>query len=104
MSLDKLEKLTKQVQELEPHEQLLLVEQIVSWHRFRTTTQQVPAESESETWAEGELEQLMAEYHPLSTREFVEAGLFGGWEDMGIEDSLEWVQQQRAKTKNRSTW
>ncbi len=32
-------------------------------------------------------------------QEIVEMGLLGGWEDMGIEDSVVWIQEQRRKRK-----
>lgn len=33
------------------------------------------------------------------TGNYMVAGLIGGWEHMGIEDSAEWVNEQRANQK-----
>lgn len=52
-------------------------------------------------WTDEEIESMMSfEGRPLGEIEI------GGWEDMGIEDSVEWVAQQRKKhdEERRKRW
>jgi hypothetical protein len=104
MTDQQLEHLTEQVEKLSPDEQLMLIERIAALLRTRAGQPKERPQAEDETWDEEELRQLLNDNHPMTTQEIVEAGLFGGWEDMGIEDSLVWVEQQRAKTRNRYSW
>lgn len=93
-----------QVGQLSQSEQLLFIERIIAFMRSQATSQTETTLAEPETWDSEELQQLLSDNHPMTTQEIVEAGLFGGWEDMQIQDSLEWVQRQRAKTRGRNTW
>lgn len=56
-----------------------------------------------DTWTEAELEELM-KIEPLTGAEIVAAGLTGTWENQGIEDGLEWVNQQRQKRQSKYQW
>jgi hypothetical protein len=47
-----------------------------------------------------EIKELLT-FRPKSGKEIVESGLAGGWEDMGITDSVEWVEEQRRKQWER---
>jgi hypothetical protein len=38
---------------------------------------------------------------PLTGAEIVAAGLTGGWEHMGITDSVEWLREQRLKRHSK---
>jgi hypothetical protein len=38
---------------------------------------------------------------PMTGAEIVKAGLVGGWESAGIDDSARWVEEQRKKRQNR---
>ena len=40
-------------------------------------------------------------FKPKTGKEIVEQGLVGGWEDMGITDSVAWVEEQRRKQWER---
>ena len=51
-----------------------------------------------------ELAELLTPKEPLSGRQIVEAGLLGGWKDLGIEDSVAWVEQQRARRREKHRW
>jgi len=41
---------------------------------------------------------------PMTGKEIVEAGLLGGWEHLGIEDSVAWVEEQRRKHRRQFNW
>lgn len=67
-------------------------------------TQVEDKEASDETWTEEELAELLKPKKPMTGKEIVEAGLIGGWENMGIEDSVEWVKQQRAARRRKINW
>ena len=60
------------------------------------------------TWTEAELDELFKPKKALTGREIVEkhlaTGVIGSWADMGITDSVEWLEQQRAKRRNKYQW
>lgn len=56
------------------------------------------------TWTDEELAELLKPQKPLTGKEIVEQGYIGGWEDMGIEDSVEWLAQQKAKRRKKYQW
>ena len=41
---------------------------------------------------------------PKTGAEIVAAGHTGGWEDYGISDSVEWVEEQRRKRREQREW
>jgi len=43
-------------------------------------------------------------FKPKTAQEIVEHGIIGGWEDMGITDSVEWVEELRRKQRERNRW
>ena len=49
-----------------------------------------------EAWTPEELERAV-KVEPMTGSEIVKAGLTGGWEGLGITDSVEWVEEQRRK-------
>lgn len=55
-------------------------------------------------WTAEELAELLKPKEPLTGKEMVEQGYIGGWEDMGIEDSVAWLAQQKAKRRNKYQW
>jgi hypothetical protein len=59
---------------------------------------------EDVTWSEEEVAEMLRPKKPLTGQEIVEQGFTGGWEDMGIEDSVEWLAQQRAKRRKKLRW
>jgi hypothetical protein len=58
---------------------------------------------EYQSWTEEELAELLV-IEPLTGHEIVQAGLTGGWSDMGITDSVAWVEAQRRKRRKNLTW
>lgn len=59
--------------------------------------------SEDETWTDEELAAL-SQITPMTGAEIVAAGLVGGWQDLGIEDGAEWVNDQKRRRKVRNQW
>ncbi len=63
---------------------------------------------DSETWTDEELEALLKPKPPLTGKQIVEkhlaSGVIGSWRDEGITDSVEWLEQQRAKRRNKYQW
>ena len=55
-------------------------------------------------FTEEEVEEMLKPKKPLTGKEMVERGFVGGWEDMGIEDSVAWLEQQKAKRRNKFKW
>jgi hypothetical protein len=51
---------------------------------------------EKQPWTDEELKELLT-IKPMTGHEIVAAGLVGGWEDLEITDSVEWVEEQRRK-------
>ncbi len=52
-------------------------------------------------------ESTISEYtrpEPLTGAEIVAQGLTGGWEHMGIEDSVAWLEEQKRKRRERHKW
>lgn len=59
----------------------------------------MPNESIPE-WPPEALEQAL-KTEPLTGAEIIKAGLIGGWEEKGIADGAEWVEEQRRKRRER---
>lgn len=59
--------------------------------------------SPGEAWTQEELERAVR-IEPMSGSEMVQAGLTGGWETLGITDSVEWVEEQRRKRRDQGAW
>ena len=51
-------------------------------------------------WTEEELAESF-DFQPSTLGEILREGLLGGWEDRGITDSVEWVKEQRRKSRER---
>ena len=67
-------------------------------------TIEVPRETNPEQdFTDEEIKELLT-FTPKSGKEIVEQGLIGGWEDMGITDSVAWVEEQRRKERERNRW
>lgn len=43
----------------------------------------------------------LTKLEPMTGAEIIAAGLTGAWEDRGIEDSVEWVEQQRQARREK---
>ncbi len=54
--------------------------------------------NEVEEFTEEEVKNLLT-FTPKTGAEIVAAGLTGGWQDMGINDSVTWVEEQRRKQR-----
>lgn len=63
---------------------------------------------EDDIWTEEELAELLKPKQALTGKEIVEKhlanGVIGSWSDMGITDSVEWLEEQRAKHRNKYQW
>ncbi len=59
---------------------------------------------EDRPWMEDELEELLRPEPPMTGAEIVAAGLTGGWEHLGIEDSVEWLNEQKRRRKEQRKW
>lgn len=102
MTKQELEQLSKQVEELDYEQQLLLIERLITLIENHERTMAEDENNENE-WTEEELAELLKPKKPMTGKEMVAAGLYGGWEDLGIEDGAEWVNRQKAirKAKRR---
>lgn len=58
----------------------------------------------TETWTDEELAELLKPKKPLTGKQIAEQGLLGSWSDMGITDSVEWLESQRAKRRKKFEW
>jgi hypothetical protein len=56
-----------------------------------------------EQFTEDEITEALSP-EPLSGAEIVEQGLTGGWEDMEISDSVEFVDALRHQTERKLSW
>lgn len=83
------------------------VDELLAWllNNYGHTLMDIP---DSETWTDEELEALLKPKPPLTGKQIVEkhlaSGVIGSWSDEGITDSLEWLEQQRAKRRNKYQW
>jgi len=59
---------------------------------------------EDVTWTDEELAELLKPKKPLTGKQIAESGLLGSWADMGITDSVEWLEEQRAKRRKKFEW
>lgn len=70
-------------------------------------TIEVPAHEEipweERPWTDEEIA-AMNQIEPKTGVEIVAAGHTGGWEDYGITDSVEWVEEQRRKRREQRGW
>lgn len=54
-------------------------------------------------WSTEEIERAL-HGEPLTGAEIVAAGLTGGWSGAGIEDSAQWVSEQRRQRREDRDW
>jgi hypothetical protein len=59
--------------------------------------------SEDDIFTEEEVKALL-KFTPRTGAEIAAAGLLGGWEDMGIDDPVAWVEEQRRKQQESRRW
>jgi len=99
MATSELDKIIQMVDSLSDEERQLLVEHIID------SIQPVSQDDYKEEveFTEEEIAEMLTP-EPMTGREIVEAGLTGGWADMGIEDSVEWLKQQRDQRRRRLKW
>jgi len=68
---------------------------------------EVPVEEEipweERPWTDEEIRE-MTTITPKTGAEIVAAGHVGGWEDYGITDSVEWLEEQRRKRREQREW
>ncbi len=65
------------------------------------TSEELPWEERP--WTDEEIE-AMSHIEPKTGAEIVAAGHVGGWEDYGITDTVEWIEEQRRKRQANSQW
>ncbi len=69
-----------------------------------------PASDEDVTWTEAEIADIMSRLNstPMTGKDAYESGLLddviGSWADMGIDDPVEWLEEQRRKRRKRFEW
>ena len=97
----RLEKLSQQAQKTVDEVLLLLLNNY--GHALIEATESMEVEAD-EVWTEAELTELLTPKQPLTGRQIAQAGLLGGWKDMGIEDSLAWLEEQRAQHRKKYQW
>jgi hypothetical protein len=59
-----------------------------------------PTTDDDQDFTNEEIKEFLT-FKPKTGKEIVEHGLVGGWEDMGITDSVAWVEEQRRKQRER---
>ena len=99
MTTSELDEIYQMIDNLSPKERQLLVEHITSADQTDAETPQ-----DDVTFTEEELVALLEPKEPLTGRQIAEKGLLGGWKDLGIEDSVEWLKQQRARRRDKYKW
>ena len=97
----KLEQLSQQAQKTVDEVLLLLLN---NYGQALIEAEESRAVEANEVWTEAELAELLAPKKPMTGRQIVQAGLLGGWKDMGIEDSVEWLEEQRAQRRKKYQW
>jgi len=58
---------------------------------------------EDQPWTDDEIKEMMRS-NPKTGAEIAESDAIGGWEHMGITDSVEWVAEQRRKGRENRAW
>ena len=58
---------------------------------------------QAEEFTEEEVKNLLT-FAPKTGAEIVASGLTGGWQDMGITDPVDWVEEQRLKQQKARQW
>ena len=58
---------------------------------------------EERPWTDEEVASL-SKIEPKTGAEIVAAGHIGGWEEYGITDSVEWIENQRQKRREKREW
>jgi hypothetical protein len=106
-----IDQITAQIEKLEPSEQLMLIERIVSLLRNRvslaesTDTRSFLVVAEDLPLTSEEVAELLQLKAPMTGKEIAEAGLLGGWQDRtDIADSTLWVREQRANRRKKISW
>ena len=95
MATSELSKIFQMIDSLSPDEKQLVVDHIIGADK---------SEPDDLVWTKEELAELLAPKEPMTGRQMIEAGLTGGWKDLGIEDSVEWLAQQRARRRDKFQW
>lgn len=104
MATPELNKIYQMIDSLSDREKWLLFEYVSD--SIQPATESGDSTDQEEGFTEEEIKEMLKPKKPLTGKEMVERGFVGGWEDMGIEDSVEWVAQQRKKhdEERRKRW
>lgn len=84
--------------QLDSAELARLMERLASalHERLAEDTMKAPAD-DIEAYTPEEVAEMLRPGKKLTFDELIEQGILGGWADMGITDSAEWVEAQRRK-------
>jgi len=106
MATSVLDKIYQMVDSLNDREKRLLFEYVTD--SIQPTPQPEDSTDEEAGFTEEEIREMLIPKPGLTGKEIVEkhlaSGVIGSWADMGIEDSVEWLEQQRAKRRNKFQW
>jgi len=100
MASAELEQIYQMVDNLNPREKQLVVKHI----NDSTKSSEETESSKEPPFTAEEIKEMLKPKEALTGKEMVERGFIGGWEDMGIEDSVEWLEQQKARRRNKHQW
>ena len=102
MATSVLDKIYQMVDSLSDSEKRLLFEYVTD--SIQLTSQSDDSADQEVGFTEEEIKEMLRPKKPLTGKEMVEGGFVGGWEDMGIEDSVAWLEEQSAKRRNKFQW
>ena len=106
MATPELDKIYQMIDSLSDREKRLLFNYVSS--SIQSTSESDDSTDEQVGFTEEEIKEMLAPKPALTGREIVEkhlkSGEIGSWADMGITDSVEWLQEQRAKRRNKFQW
>ncbi len=92
--------------QLDSAELARLMERLASalHERLAENTADEGAADAIEAYTPEEVVEMLRPGKKLTFDELIEQGILGGWADMGINDSEEWIQTQRRKRWERNQW
>ena len=106
MATPELDKIYQMIDSLSDREKWLLFEYVSD--SIQPTSEPSDRVDQEEGFTEEEIKKMLTPKPSLTGKEIVEkhlkSGVIGSWADMGIEDSVEWLEQQRAKRRNKFQW
>lgn len=86
--------------QLPPAERIAIIEELAASFRESAALDEISGEP---ALSADEVAYLM-QVEPLSPTEIVAEGLLGTWDNQGIADGADWVNEQKRKRKARRKW